>query len=401
MSRIDIILALATALFAFCYMVVLAFIYPSHLLISAIAVEACVFIVVFACKVLANRTKKARSEAAVISELIRQNRRLHILRTLVEKGKLALVALLLVLLPIDLIAFTAAFFKKDSIAQFIYTNVPTSTLLGFDPAYTLELMAGAYIEAGQHARAKELCGVMFHVRRQIYGESHEMVASILADIADLYRKENQYATAGIYYARALQITETVLKDEKMGSLLTRIGNNLRDQGRYLDAVPYYERAIEMRIKDFGEKSSNVAESRFEFAQLLDKLGRADDAARLRKLSKETWSQYRASKEPASNVAFIICMFAFSCVASYYLIGPRGYLTKLATKQLLASIESSERVDSDDIERLHALYRYQRRTDDWESFVAKQNTPTERILPLILLGFGWHHISTAMDAELLT
>lgn len=445
MNRIDISLALGTALLAFCYMIIFACIYPSPLLISAIVVEVVAFVVVFACRIFASRTKKAQAEAAVIGELIRQNKKLNFLRTLLEKGKLCLVALILVLVPLDLMAFTAAYFRKDSIAQFVYTYIPTSSLLCFDPAYSLELMAGAYIEAGHHARAKELCGLMFQIRKQIYGESHEMVASILADIADLYRKEHNYSTAGIYYLRALQISEVVLKDEKMGSLLTRIGNNLREQGRYREALPYYERAIEMRINDFGEKSSNVAESRFEFSVLLAKMGRTAQAARLKGLSDQTWRSYRTSKEPATNLGFIICMFALSCVGSVYLVGPRGYLTKLAAKQLRASIEASEQVDTDDLDRLCALYRYQRKENELSEFLLalnkncstinldsslssprnedakavfislqkpladaseelqsdlKDNGSNTSISSLLFLSLGLNHICSAMDAELL-
>lgn len=440
MNRIDIVLALSTALLAFCYMIVLAFIYPSPLLISAIIVEVVAFVIVFSGRIFASKTKKARAEAAVIGELIRQNKNLHFVRTIVEKWKLSLVALILVLLPFDLLAFTAAFFRKDSIAQFVYTYIPTSSLLCFDPAYSLELMAGAYIEAGQHVRAKELCGLMFQIRKQIYGESHEMVASILADIADLYRKEHNYSTAGIYYLRALQISELVLKDEKMGSLLTRIGNNFREQGRYREAVPYYERAIEMRINDFGEKSSNVAESRFEYSVLLDRMGRTKEALRLKKLSDQTWRTYRASKEPATNVAFILCMFALSCVGSVYLVGPGGYLTNLAAGQLRKSIEENEHPDSDDLERLRALYSYQRKADEFSEFLVrlskkssegsmagtlienesadciltkpvkegstamqsdlKDDDSDTRFSSLLLLGLGLNHICSAMDAELL-
>ncbi|MBX9570286.1 MAG: tetratricopeptide repeat protein [Candidatus Obscuribacterales bacterium] len=402
MSRIDIVIALTTALFAFCYMIVLATIYPNKLLISAITIEVVAFIVVFACKIFVSRTKKSRAEAAVISELIRQNPKLHIFRALLDRGKLLLVSVLLVLVPIDLLAFTAAFVKKDQVAQYIYTYVPTSSLLLFDPAYSLELMAGAYIEAGQHSRAKELCGVMYQVRRRLYGESHEMVASILADIADLYRKEGNYETAGIYYSRALQISEVVLKDEKMGSLLTRIGNNLRDQGRFVDAEPYYQRAIKMRIKDFGDKSSNVAESRFEYSIALQKMGRIADSDALKKLSRETWEKYRASKEPASNIAFIVCMFAFSCAGSFYLIGPRGYLTNLAVKQLRSSIESSETADKDDLERLRALYRYQRKNDDIKEILLslKNGKANNDLSATIILGLGLNHICSAMNAELL-
>lgn len=445
MNRIDIVLALETALLAFCYMIILACIYPSPLLISAIVVEVVAFVVVFACRIFASRTKKAQAEAAVIGELIRQNKKLNFLRTLLEKGKLCLVALILVLVPLDLMAFTAAYFRKDSIAQFVYTYIPTSSLLCFDPAYSLELMAGAYIEAGHHARAKELCGLMFQIRKQIYGESHEMVASILADIADLYRKEHNFSTAGIYYLRALQISEVVLKDEKMGSLLTRIGNNLREQGRYREAVPYYERAIEMRINDFGEMSSNVAESRFEFSVLLDKMGQTAQSTRLKELSAQTWRNYRASKEPITNVVFIICMFALSCVGSVYLVGPRGYLTTLAVKQLRASIEASIQPDMDDLERLRALYRYQRKENELSEFLlalnkncsavnldtslssarnedanmgfrsAPQSTPgdtsagmqsemkdnsSNNINSLLILGLSLNHICSAMDAELL-
>ena len=80
-----------------------------------------------------------------------------------------------------------------------------------------------------------------------------------------------------------------------------------------------------------------------------------------------------AKGPVSKIPEIIAMFTISCVASYFLIGPKGYLASMAVAKLRKSIEASSSVNEQDLERLISLYEFQRKKKEASEYRAYRAT----------------------------
>jgi tetratricopeptide (TPR) repeat protein len=254
---------------------------------------------------------------------------------------------------VDLSALTSAWLGNYSLARNIYmaqynlARVPYAALTGspahtaipvVHPAYSLEILTGAYIEAGKHALARQLTKELMEMRQQLFGVNSELYAGILANSANLYRKEGNLAKAEEISKEALLISRGVLKNTGMGQIITQVADNLRDQGKYSEAEPLYVEALQMREKQFGPGSVKAAETLVEYARLLRARGQlalADEAKarRYEERSAEIFKRHETKNDPIASMLVTALFFLVSIVVSKILFGPRGYLTKVAMRRL--------------------------------------------------------------------
>jgi tetratricopeptide (TPR) repeat protein len=305
MGRYSTALSVAVGLLVFCYFIIYATAYPSAELLRAIAFEVVIFIFVLAFKLRQNRSKATRLENMVLDELGSKWKALDFLRKTGRALVLTCWLSLTIFLMIDLTALTAAWVGNYSLSNSIYvghygigrslyaavsgasehgssisnsssiSSSPTishsstiqqsstiqhsstiqqsSTIAipGIHPAYSMEILTGAYIEAGKHAHARELTKELMAMRKQLFGVDSELYAGILADSANLYRKEGNFAKAEEISKQALAISRKVLKNTGMGQIITQVADNLRDQGKYSEAEPLYLEALQMRENSLG------------------------------------------------------------------------------------------------------------------------------------------------------
>lgn len=352
-------LSVAVGLLIFCYFVIFATAYPSAELLRAIAFEVVIFIVVLWFKLRQGRSKAARLENMVMDELGSQWKTLSFLRkagsTLVFACWFSLTAFLVV----DLSALTLAWLGNYGVARNVYmaqynlARVPYAALTGspadtaipvVHPAYSLEILTGAYIEAGKHDVARQLTKELMVVREHLFGINSELYAGILANSANLYRKEGNLAKAEEISKEALLISRGVLKNTGMGQIITQVADNLRDQGKYSEAEPLYLEALRMREKQFGPGSVKAAETLVEYAKLLRARGQlalGDDAkaSLYQARAAAIFKRHETKNDPLASMLVTALFFLVSIVVSKILFGPRGYLTKVAMRRLEQSLNS--------------------------------------------------------------
>ena len=346
-------LSVAVGLLIFCYFVIFATAYPSPELLRAIAFEVVIFIVVLWFKLRQGRSKAARLENMVMDELGSQWKTLNFLRKAGSALVLACWFAVTAFLVVDLSALTSAWLGNYSLARNIYmaqynlARVPYAALIGspantaipvVHPAYSLEILTGAYIEAGKHDLARQLTKELMEMRQQLFGVNSELYAGVLANSANLYRKEGNLAKAEEISKEALLISRGVLKNTGMGQIITQVADNLRDQGKYSEAEPLYVEALQMREKQFGPGSVKAAETLVEYAKLLRARGQlalADDAKarRYEERSAEIFKRHETKNDPIASMLVTALFFLVSIVVSKILFGPRGYLTKVAMRRL--------------------------------------------------------------------
>jgi tetratricopeptide (TPR) repeat protein len=221
-----------------------------------------------------------------------------------------------------------------------YTAIPV-----VHPAYSLEILTGAYIEAGKHDLARHLTKELMVVREQLFGVNSELYAGILANSANLYRKEGNLAKAEEVSKAALLISRGVLKNTGMGQIITQVADNLRDQGKYSEAEPLYVEALQMRERQFGPGSVKAAETLVEYAKLLRArgqlaLGDYAKAKRYQERAAEIFKRHETKSDPLASMLVTALFFLVSIVVSKILFGPRGYLTKVAMKRLEQNLSIS-------------------------------------------------------------
>jgi tetratricopeptide (TPR) repeat protein len=135
---------------------------------------------------------------------------------------------------------------------------------------------GKYDEAGdayEHARA---------IFEKVLGPDHPNMARVLNNLAEVYWRQERYADAERDFLRTLDILRKLLAPDhpSLATPLNGLANVYRDEGRYPAADSLYRRAIQIEEKA-GHDDDALAESLSDYADLLDRMGRAADAAVMR------------------------------------------------------------------------------------------------------------------------
>lgn len=386
MGRYSTALSVAVGLLVFCYFIIYATAYPSEELLRAIAFEVVIFLFVLVLRLRQNRSKATRIENMVLDELGTKWKALDLLR---KSGRALVFTCWLsvtVFLLIDLTALAAAYTGNYGLSRAIYMNhygFPRSiyaaltrspsniAIPAIHPAYSMEILTGAYIEAGKHEHARELTGELMAMRKQLFGVESELYAGILADSANLYRKEGNFAKAEEISKQALSISRAVLKNTGMGQIITQVADNLRDQGKFSEAEPLYIEALRMREKQFGPGSTKVAETLVEYAKLLRIRAAASDLAlakRFQERADASFKRHDTKGDPYASVLVTIVFFGISIVVSRLLFGPQGYLTKLAMKRLEQSLDKKSTAQaSQSISKLIKFYENQNNIEQVEKY----------------------------------
>ncbi|CAN5325525.1 hypothetical protein BH11CYA1_BH11CYA1_21170 [soil metagenome] len=391
-------LSVAVALQVFCYFVIFATAYPSAELLRAIAFEVAIFVVVLAFKLKQNRSKAARIENLVLDELGSQWQILGFMRRAGNAFVLVCWLSVVLFLAIDLTALTAAWLGNSALARTLYMghynlarNAYTSAA-GLDkmaaiptvhPAYSLEILTGAYAEASKYERALQLSQDLKEMRQELFGKESELYAGALADEANIYHKQGKFEKAEVIGKEALAISRRVLKNSGMGQIITQTADNLRDQGKYKEAEGLYGEALQMRQKQFGPGSVKVAETLVEYAKLLRLMAAKSAEARAVNLNQALLARAQAYQEradsifkrhetksdPLASMLVTIVVFFASILISKILVGPQGYLTKMALRRMEQRLNQQKDTSSsrENIGKLIKFYENQNNIEQVEKY----------------------------------
>jgi len=359
------------------YLSLLCLANPSKELIFAISVELLSFGAYIFFYLRRRRGAAAQAGDAVITELSKQFTVVHKLRRAVLWCTTAFWLCAAFTLTLDCAAFSAAFCEHTDLSAAIYRTYPISHAFGLHPGASLEVLAGAYVEAKKYDKAQPLYDEVMDLRLKTFGPVHKEMAALYCDFGDLYTHQGQLARAEKYYRQALSISTALLGDKGSGRAFTRLADCLRDQGRYEEATRQYQIAYDMRCKQFGANSSKVGETLAEWVKLCRLQGLQKEADRMQ--ARVSAIEARQVKvPPLAGTIVSIALFAVSLFVSNFFLGRKGVLTELVVGRMKASLDAqadgtgtaeSAAAVRKRLTRLVTLCRFQKKFEEAEHYNA--------------------------------
>jgi len=359
------------------YLCLLCLAYPSGELIFAILVELLSFGAYLFFYFRRRQGAAAQAGDAVISELSKQFTAVQKLRRAILWCTTAFWLCAAFSLILDGAAFVSAFCGRTDLSLNIYRTYPISHAFGLDPGGSLEVLAGAYVEAHKYEKAQPLYDELMNLRLKTFGPVHKEVAAIYCDFGELYRHQGQLARAEKYYRQALSISTALMGDKGSGRVFTHLADCLRDQGRYDEATKQYQIAYEMRSKEFGPNSAKVSETLSEWVKLCRLQGLNQEADRMQ-LRVSAIEARQVKVPPLASTILSIALFAVSLFVSNFFLGRKGVLTEFVVNRMKTSVDAlygdSGTTDSaaalrKTLTRLVTLYRFQKKFDEAERYNA--------------------------------
>jgi CHAT domain-containing protein/Flp pilus assembly protein TadD len=181
-------------------------------------------------------------------------------------------------------------------------------------ATVLNNLALLYRQQGRYAEAEPLYRRSLKIRETILGKRHRDVAQSLNNLAALYDIQGRYAEAEPLYRRSLKIWEARLgqnhPDVALG--LNNLAVLYQEQGKYDRAEPLYRRSLQIRENKLGERHPDVAMTLNNLAVLYQEQGRYAEAEPFYRRSLEIWEATLGKDHP--NVATSLNNLAERCRA---------------------------------------------------------------------------------------
>jgi tetratricopeptide (TPR) repeat protein len=292
------------------YLIVITTANPSLPLVLAVIFECGIFISFFG-----YRHWRAKSPDAVETTMARIEKEFkavsHIRRAFFVLSATVSAALLFYM-SLDLAALTLCRCGQVQTGAQIYKrlSLPLPTV---DPALTLELLTGAYLETSQFEKAEPLEIALLDIRKNVYGNQHEMIAAMNCNLGDFYAKWNKPKQAEKYYRQSIEMTKRLALPQGWGNPATKLGTLLRKQGRSSEAEGAYTDALAVRTKRFGEKSSKVAETLSEYTKLLTAEHRFTEADAMQHQVQAITGAIAPSQKESSDLATEALVLAISCL----------------------------------------------------------------------------------------
>jgi len=292
------------------YLIVITTANPSLPLVLAVLFECGIFISFFG-----YRHWRAKTPSAIdctIAQIEKEFKAVSLIRRSFF-GLWAIVsAALMIYMSADLAALTLCRCGQIQTGAQIYKklSLPLPTV---DPAFTLELLTGAYLETAQFEKAEPLELALLDIRKSVYGNQHEMIAAIYCNLGDFYAKWHKPTKAESYYRKSIEMTKRLALPQGWGNPATKLGTLLRKQGRDSEAEGAYADALAVRTKRFGEKSPKVAETLSEYAKLLTAERRFSEADAMQHQLQTITAAITPNSKESNDLATEALVLAISCL----------------------------------------------------------------------------------------
>jgi tetratricopeptide (TPR) repeat protein len=344
----------AAVLFLF-YLLLYSFACPRKELLISVGCELLFFGCLAIWRFTRSKSLSSHAKTAVVAQLTEDIRPLAKARRLYHTTWLVVWIAVCILGGIDFVSLLLAFTGNYAQSAFLYANVPTMRLIGAHPAATAEILGGAYLNAGKLTQAENIYGVIGSVRNSVYGPESESSVGLLADYGDLYFLEKRYGDAAESYEKSVALSKKTHGVTGYGRPLTGLANCDRELGKYELAENLYKEAVTMRSRLYGSRSDKVSATLKEYAQLLQKENRAEEA---NTLLVRAASIDGVKKKEDNNPLPTLVVMALVFFISFILFGRKGVFTKLATARLKLKVSNASVPQPADIKRLEVLCKYQ-------------------------------------------
>ncbi len=148
-------------------------------------------------------------------------------------------------------------------------------------AISLNNLADIYTSQGRYAEAEPLFKRVIEIFQKTLGEEHPDTATSLNNLSRIYYLQGRYAEAEPLVRHALAIREKVLgKHPDTANSLNNVAKLCYSLGRYSEAEPLYQRSLIMFEETLGKEHPILVATLENYAALLRKMNRADEAAKL-------------------------------------------------------------------------------------------------------------------------
>lgn len=165
-------------------------------------------------------------------------------------------------------------------------------LLGRDHpavASAVQGRANCYYAVQRYADAEKMYRRAMELYERVYGPNNEQVAVLLNVLGDLFYTQNEFAKAQEEYSRGLNVMSNCSNPDiwTFSNMLEKSAHCFAEVGDLERADAYYRHLITTR-EGFGTfHAPDMPDALERYAIVLDRLGRADDAAAMRQHAEST------------------------------------------------------------------------------------------------------------------
>ena len=158
---------------------------------------------------------------------------------------------------------------------------------------------------GKFAEAIEPCLQTLSLRQSVYGEAHFLTASSTQNLALVYSKAADYATAEKLYEQSLEIHASAVGEIHPDT--ASIQNNLAllyvQIGAYSKAEPLLLKCLEIRRRTLGDQHADTATTLNSLGGLYEETGHPEKAEPLFRQALEIWQTSLGEQHPLTATAF--------------------------------------------------------------------------------------------------
>lgn len=342
----------------FFYLLVFVSTAPSPALIAAVGFEICVYAGFLAFRLTRKKAKSVHARQAVSATMLYFIPFGNNLARLLAACIAVAGTIVLFLVSLDALSFGLAAAGQYKAATLMYSRFPVSTLAGFHPAHSMELLSGAKMKAGKLDDVERLYDGLYEIRVRSFGPRHERICDLLADRGDLAEHKKDYTKAEEFYTCAIALSKEIQVPHGCGKYLTRLGELRAKQGRFAEALAALEEARVMRVNAFGSGSAKVADTLSATAKVYSAMG---DGKQAETFAHKALAIYRAEPKGELNFAFYSAIFSIVVMAAGFVSTRKnGWMTRLAVRKIesLLNRESISPREKSELEaRLHLLNQY--------------------------------------------
>jgi tetratricopeptide (TPR) repeat protein len=182
-------------------------------------------------------------------------------RALLDYAKVSVLSIILFLALTDFAALCFSVAGNYQIGATIYRLCPSTYWLGLHPAFSLEMLAGAFVQSKNFKQAEPLYLEILDIRTKLCGADSDLASAIYADLGDFYVRSGDMGKAEHWYRRSIEI------GPRTGRGFTALATLLRESGRYAESREYYLKALELRQKVFGADSKQYRDTERGYQRL--------------------------------------------------------------------------------------------------------------------------------------
>jgi tetratricopeptide (TPR) repeat protein/CHAT domain-containing protein len=237
-------------------------------------------------------------------------------------------------------------------------------------------------QAGKYAEATALAKRSLSVTERKFGPDHPSAATVLNNLAELYRAQGRYAEAEPLMRRALAIDEKNMGPEhpNVAATLNNLAGLLLVSDRLSEAESLYRRALAIDEKSFGPDDPRVITDLTKLVQLLQYANRAREAEPLYKRAIAVSEKTLGPEHPQLSVLLNLAALLSAQQEKYAEAEPL-YKRAVAIAEKTLGPEHPNVVVA--LENLGSLYRTLGRVDEAE-------TAFRRVISILEKTWGADH-----------